>query len=372
MNNHPEWYSIDNVGEVDSPALVVYPERVKANIDAAVAMVEAVAQLRPHIKTCKSPDAVGLMLAAGITKFKCASIAEAEMLGRCGAPDVLLAYQPIGPKVRRFVSVITQFAGTRYSCLADNREAAERMAEVFVLAGLVVPVFIDLNLGMDRTGIPPGTAAVALYASCNGLPGIKAVGLHGYDGHIRDKDFAARKKACDDSFGRVVDLQLQITAAGFPSPLLIMGGSPTFSIHCRRKGIECSPGTFVYWDKGYGDLCPEQPFQPAALVLTRVISQPSIDRVCTDMGHKSIAAENDIARRAYFLNAPALQLVSQSEEHGIVGSPPGDLPGTGDILYVLPFHICPTVALYEEAIAIVDGKVSGSWRNLARDRKITI
>jgi len=144
-----------------------------------------------------------------------------------------------------------------------------------------------------------------------------------------------------------------------------------FSIHCKREEIECSPGTFVYWDKGYSDLCPEQPFLPAALVVTRIISLPTADRITTDLGHKSIAAENEIGRRVYFLNAPNLTAISQSEEHLVLEATIGHQYQPGDVLYGLPLHICPTVALYERAISIEEGNISGEWMTIARDRKIT-
>ena len=366
------WYRIEDIDELDSPALVIYPERVKGNIATAVSMVDDVLRLRPHIKTSKCRETIQLMLAAGIQKFKCATIAEAETLGICAAPDVLLAYQPTGPKLQRFVNVIKKYPLVKYACLTDNVHAAQEMGAVFSSHGLEVPVYIDLNVGMNRTGIAPGNEVTALYNFCNELPGIQPVGLHAYDGHIRDIDFAERTRKCDEVFSVVATLQKDLTLRGFPKPVIVMGGSPTFSVHCRRKEIECSPGTFVYWDKGYSDLCPEQHFLPAALVISRVISLPTATRICTDLGHKSIAAENELARRVYFLNAPGLQPVSQSEEHLVLEAGENHGYSTGDVLYGLPLHVCPTVALYERAITIENGKVSGEWKTVARDRRISL
>ena len=161
-----------------------------------------------------------------------------------------------------------------------------------------------------------------------------------------------------------------VTLAGLPEPVIIAGGSPSFSIHCKRKSIECSPGTFIYWDAGYSDLCPEQKFVPAALVITRVISLPFAGKVCTDLGHKSVAAENDITKRVVFLNAPEVKVVSQSEEHLVFETGTDHRFKPGDILYGLPYHICPSVALYERVITIENGKITGEWMNVARDRRI--
>ena len=361
------WFEIKNIDELDSPALVVFPDRVKHNIQLAIDMIGDVDRLRPHIKTNKSPEVAGLMLKAGITKFKCATIAEAEMLARCYAPDVLLAYQPLGPKLARFVSLIKKYPSTRFSCLTDNIDAAKEQATEFSSGNLIVPVFIDLNVGMNRTGITPGEKAIELAKYCSALKGVALAGLHAYDGHIRDVDFEIKKQKCDEAFASVEKLNGKLKL-----PVIVMGGSPAFSVHCQRKNIECSPGTFVYWDKGYTDLCPEQKFLPAIVLVTRIISLPATNKICTDLGHKSVAAENEITRRVFFLNAEELKPVGQSEEHLVLETKENHSYKVGDIFYGLPYHVCPTVALYEKVFTVEDGKVSGEWKNIARDRKITV
>jgi D-serine deaminase-like pyridoxal phosphate-dependent protein len=361
------WYEIKNINELDSPALVVFPDRIKHNIQLAIDMIGDVDRLRPHIKTNKSPDVARLMLNAGITKFKCATIAEAEMLALCNAPDVLLAYQPLGPKLDRFASLIKKYPATKFSCLTDNIDAANEQASVFTANDLTVPVFIDLNVGMNRTGISPDEKAIELAKHCSTLKGIDLVGLHAYDGHIRDVDFEAKKKKCDEAFTAVEKLNEKLRLS-----TIVMGGSPAFSVHCKRKNIECSPGTFVYWDKGYTDLCPEQKFLPAVVLVTRIISLPSSNKICTDLGHKSVAAENEITRRVFFLNAEGLKPVGQSEEHLVLETNENHSYKVGDIFYGLPYHVCPTVALYERVYTIENGNVTGEWKNIARDRKITV
>ena len=370
--DNANWYQVTDINELDSPALVIYPERVKANIQTAIRMIGNTSRLRPHVKTSKCRETITLMMEAGIEKFKCATIAEAETLGICGAPDVLLAYQPNGPKLQRFVNVIKKYKGTRFSCLTDNLKAANEMGAVFTTNALQVPVYLDINVGMNRTGIIAGDDALQLYVDCTSIKGIQPVGLHAYDGHIRDVDMEARTINCNKSFNRAAGLQKAIVEKGLPKPIIVMGGSPSFSVHCKRVEIECSPGTFIYWDKGYTDCCPEQNFLTAALVITRVISLPSATHICTDLGHKSIAAENELNRRVYFLNAPNLQPVSQSEEHLVLEAGAGHGFSTGDVLYGLPIHVCPTIALYEKAITIEQGRISGEWKTIARDRCITL
>ncbi len=371
--NLPEFdFNIVNIDALDTPVLVVYPDRVKHNIDLAIRMVGDVNRLRPHIKTHKSADVAQMMCAAGITKFKCATIAEAEMLGMVGAKDVLLAYQPIGPKLQRFINVIKKFPNTQYACLIDNWTAAQAQSAAFAAENLDLPVFIDLNLGQNRTGIAADERAAVLYDACKNLTGIHILGLHGYDGHLRSPDLAIRKEECEVAFAKLKFVETEILRGEDDRNLVIVsGGSPSFSIHAQRETVECSPGTFIYWDKGYTDIAPEQAFKCAALLVTRVISLPDATKICLDLGHKSVAAESDITKRVFFLNAPELVPLSQSEEHLVMEAGEGHSYKIGDVLYGLPFHICPTVALFERVITVENNKTSGEWRNIARDRKIT-
>ena len=137
-------------------------------------------------------------------------------------------------------------------------------------------------------------------------------------------------------------------------------------------GIQCSPGTFIYWDTGYASILKEQPFLFAAVVLTRVISKPGPGLICLDLGHKSIASENPLDRRVIFPDAPDLVPVGQSEEHLVMRTEHAERYSVGQLLYGLPYHVCPTVALYDTAWAVRGGNAVNDWHNPARNRSITI
>ena len=313
-----------------------------------------------------------ILLQSGFTQFKCATIAEAEMLAEAQAPDVLLAYQPVGPKAERLSRLVRQFPKTIFSCLVDNIETANQLNDIFKKINHKLPVYIDLNIGMNRTGIKPGPDAQALYKKCQSLNGIIAVGLHAYDGHLRDADLEVRTKKCNEGFTPVIEMQQRLVLEGFREPIVVVGGTTTFPIHAKRKNVVCSPGTFIYWDNGYHDTFKEQPFEFAALVLTRVISKPTDHLICIDLGHKSIASENPLNNRVFFLNASNLTPMSHSEEHMVLKVNGENNYKVGDVLYGVPFHICPTVALYDSAVVIKDHKAVDRWAMLARNRKIKI
>src|SRR5437867_239507 len=204
-----EWYEIENIDTIDSPALVVYKERVQKNIELLKSLKD-VEHLRPHVKTNKIAEVNKMMLDEGITKFKCATIAEAEMLAMINAPDVLLAYQPVGPKVQRLLQLVKTYPSTHFSCLIDNFHTTQNISEAFASNDLVLDVYIDLNVGMNRTGIKPTEQALELFHHCDELKGINIVGLHVYDGHIRDTDITARKQKTDEAFASMVELANQI------------------------------------------------------------------------------------------------------------------------------------------------------------------
>jgi D-threonine aldolase len=363
-----DWYTINNIQEIDTPALFVYKYRVQQNINSAITMVGDVAKLRPHVKTHKSPDVARMMLEAGITKFKCATIAEAEMLGQCDAPDVLLAYQPAGPKIARLLLLIGQYPATRFSCLVDSVDAAQALAAEAESSGLTVHVFLDVNVGMNRTGVSPNNAQ-QLLETCSTLKRLKVVGLHGYDGHINDPNITIRKQRADEAYATLAAIQ---QATAHEHLAIVIGGSPTFPIHASRTDVECSPGTFVFWDWNYSSLFPDQSFFPAALVITRVISVLNERRICLDLGHKSVAAENPLDRRVHFLTANDLTPVAQSEEHLVMETTAPHQYKVGDVLYGMPFHVCPTVALYDTAFVVDEGNVIETWKIVARDRKLLI
>lgn len=156
-----------------------------------------------------------------------------------------------------------------------------------------VPVLVDLEIGMVRTGIQPGEAAAELYSLINALPNLIVDGLHAYDGHIHESDLEQRTQIARAGLETTLRLRDRLLDRGLPVPRFVVGGTPTFPIHAGLgfPGVECSPGTPVLYDNSYLTRFPDLPFTPAALLLTRVVSHPAPGRVCLDLGHKAVAAD---------------------------------------------------------------------------------
>jgi D-serine deaminase-like pyridoxal phosphate-dependent protein len=311
------------------------------------------------------PAVMRLQLEAGITKFKCATLAEAEMAAECGAPDVLLAYQPVGPNVERVARLRGAFPATSFAVLVDCADVLEALSRRFAQNPL--RVFLDVDCGMGRTGIPVGEAGT-LFRLAGQAPGVVVGGLHVYDGHIHQADPAAREQAVREAFGPIDDLVRELRPQ-----TLVCGGSPTFGWHALRESWECSPGTTLVWDAGYAEKFGEMGFVPAAWLLARVISKPRPGRLCLDLGHKAVAAENPLSRRVRLPDWPEAEPLLQSEEHLLIASPRADDTPVGTVVYALPMHICPTVALHAEAVVVRCGEATGErWEIRARNRRIHI
>lgn len=364
--------ALENEAEVPSPSLLIYPDRVEANLRSMIARVGGdPARLRPHIKTHKLPPIVERQVALGITKCKAATIAEAEMAARAGVTSVLLANQMVGPNVPRFLALMRAFPRTQFSTLADDAHVIAHLNRAALAAGARIEVLLDLDVGQHRTGVAPGPQAVELYRQIATASGLRAGGLHVYDGHLQISDLAERTSAADAAFAQVRALQEQLARAGMDVPRIVCGGTPTFPLHARRDGVECSPGTCVLWDASYKTKVPDLVFENAAVLLTRVISRPTADRICLDLGHKAVASEMPHPR-AVFPALPDAKAVGHNEEHLVLETPRASEFPVGTALYALPWHICPTVALHDRVHIVRDRRVVEEWTVTARARKLTI
>ena len=359
-----------NAAEIPSPALLLHWDSVEENLRRMLAMVDAPDRLRPHLKTHKLPQIIARLVQLGVRKAKAATIAEAEMAAGAGATDILLAAPLVGPTVPRFLALMQAFPDVLFSGLADDLDALEALSTASLQSGKQIHVLLDVDIGQHRTGVAPGNAAEALYHLMTALPGIHPAGLHAYDGHLHQSNVAERAAACEEAFATVAVLRNKLEAAGHHVPTVVAGGTPTFPMHARRTGVECSPGTCVLWDAGYAKNLPDLDFLPAATLLTRVISRPTHDRLCLDLGHKSVASEMSHPR-ALFPELPDAQAVMHNEEHLVLETTRAHEFPVGTALIAIPWHVCPTVALHAFVHVVRDQRATEVWPVLARSRKLT-
>jgi D-serine deaminase-like pyridoxal phosphate-dependent protein len=368
-------YVLTDPRDTPSPALLFYKDLIRRNLARALVIAKGPERLRPHVKTHKTREIARMELEACVTKHKCATIAEAEMLANCGVTDVLLAYPLVGPNCARFARLVSAFPGCRFSTTADHVVAVAALSQAMHSAGQTVDVLLDVDVGQNRTGIAPGPEAVAMYQQIAHSPGLRASGLHVYDGHQHQENPAEREAAVRQKLESVLAFRSQLEQKGLPVPRLVLGGTPTFPIYARLQlpGLELSPGTCFLHDHGYGSKFADLAgFTPAALLLTRVISRPLPNRLTLDLGYKAVAGDPPAGKRLVLLDVPDVTPVLHNEEHYVVDTPAADQFPPGSVLYAVPTHICPTVALHKEALVVEQGRVTERWEIVARDRVLSV
>ncbi len=363
------WYQVENISEVNSPSLLIYPDRIEYNIKKMIGIAGNSSRLRPHVKSHKMSEIVKLQMKHGINKFKCATISETEMVASCGAKDILLAMQPVGPNIERFFRLKKEFPGAIISCIADSDSVIEKISALATATKTEVNVWLDINVGMNRTGIAPGNEAIRLCKKIASSSGLVFEGLHVYDGHLHEPDFEKRIKLSNEAFAPVNDMITELKKS-FPGTVkIVAGGTPTFPVHALRKDVELSPGTLLLWDWGYGSKFKDLDFQHAAVLLTRIVSKPAKDMLCLDLGHKAVASEMPHPR-AIFPEINDYSFATHSEEHLVIRTSESGNFNVGDPLYCIPWHICPTVDRHDRVYVVVNNKVTGQWNVEARRREL--
>jgi D-threonine aldolase len=368
-------YKVEDVSSVFSPGLLFFKDHIRRNIARAIELAGSPDQLRPHVKTHKTREIVQLQRAAGITKHKCATIAEAEMLAGCGAEEVLLAYPLVGPNCARMARLVRAFPECQFAVVADHPRAIGALSDAMKAENAQIEVLLDVDTGQHRTGILPGAGGVTLYELFSRLPGLRPGGLHVYDGHAHQTQLADREAAVGEFLEAVIDLRETLSAKRLPVPRIVLGGTPTFPVHAKLKlpEAEYSPGTCFLHDHGYATAYPDiGGFTPAAIMLTRVVSRPTPTRVTLDLGTKAIASDPPAGSRFALLDVPEYRTVLHNEEHAVVETPAADTFEPGDVIYAIPTHICPTCALHRTAYVVEEGRVTDRWEIIARDRLLTI
>lgn len=363
-------YDITDTSGLITPQLVYYKDMMEANVRTAIEMAGGPKRLWPHIKSHKCPAVVKMQMNMGITKFKCATIAEAEMAADCGATDIIVAYPLVGPNIDRFIRLMHKYPTQNIYAIGDDLEQLTLLSSAAAKAGRSALCLLDINMGMDRTGVQLDKAE-QLYLACTALPGLTMKGCHCYDGNNHESDPAARAAFAAKIGPVLAAMRQNIESRGMECGIFVMGGSPSFPAYLPAEGTYLSPGTIFLNDGGYSAAFPDLKFPPAAVVATRVISHPAPGKFTTDLGYKAIAA--DPVLRGRIVGGDDYEPILQNEEHWVFAVHNGaPVPPIGTVLYVIPTHICPTSALYPSIPVVVNGKIADTYEVAARNRKITI
>ena len=368
-----EDYRVAGMDEALTPALVIYPEIVASNLERTLALLEGDgSRWRVHIKTAKLGHTLRMLVERGIRNFKCATTLELLTACECGAEDVLFAYPSMGANARRVQELAVQFPRVRVSVLAENEDQVRQWR------GSRVGVFLDINPGMNRTGVEQNAVdEIVGLAHAIGSAGLKFCGLHYYDGHLGGLAFEERTQVAHRGYDQLLKIVTGIENGGMQVPEVITAGTPSFPAALSYAGFRgqsfahrVSPGTIVYGDAtSLAQLPVEYGYRPAALVVARVVSRPRAGTVTCDAGHKTVSADAGVPT-CVALGHDELTPLAPSEEHlpfSVADGARG--PHVGDVLYLLPRHVCPTVNNFDCALLARDGEIEAVEKVSARGRE---
>ncbi len=366
-------YSISGLERVLTPALAIYADQVDANIAFTLHLLGGDPnRWRPHVKTAKLAPIMRRLVEAGVTNFKCATTLELLIACNSRASDVLVAYPVIGANAARVRQIADEYPHVRVSALVEHPSQAQQWR------GSRLGLFIDINPGMDRTGVPQdrvddliGLARVI----CSS--GLEFRGLHYYDGHLHQADLAERTAAAHAGYDRLLGIVDGLEAAGFRVGEVITGGTPAFPCTLSYAGFRdaafvhrASPGTVVYGDAtSVEQLPPDYNYQPAVIVVSRVVSHPRADVVTCDAGHKTLSVDCGVPN-CVVAGHPEFQPLKPSEEHLPLQIPAGAVvPHAGETLYLVPRHVCPTVNNFDHALLVHNRRIVSVEPVTARGRE---
>jgi D-serine deaminase-like pyridoxal phosphate-dependent protein len=363
-------YRLREPEQIETPAMLVFAPMLEHNIASAVAVCGSTDRLVPHFKTHKSAAILKRTIEAGITSYKVATLKEAEVVADAGARHIILAYPLAHPaKVRRLRSLVERHPGLELRSIASRCEHLELLAAAARACGVSIGVYIDLDTGMHRTGVAPGNEGARFYAATARTAGLRALGVHVFDGHTAFiADVERRRTLVNESFGHISDLWERALRLGLPVEDNIVGNSWSFHLYPRERTLRLSPGTWIYWDHRNAAMT-ELPFRPAALVLGQVIDRNDMqDTVTVDIGAKAVSDDVPVAQRFKLAGHSQAELTAQSEEHGVLKLNGARL-AVGDFVLAVPGHACTTTVKYPSSL-LVDGagEIAGRIVHDARDR----
>ena len=356
-------YVLPNLTNVITPLLAIYGDHVAHNIQTTIALLgNKPARWRPHLKTAKLSYVMRMLVGQGVEAVKCSTTLELLRACEAGFKDILLAYPITGSSCGRVREIAEAFPQIAVSVLVDSEQHLNRWV------GGRVAVFLDIDPGMKRTGVPQENLKQISHLAQQAVSaGVLFRGLHYYDGHLNDADIQTRTEKAHAGYDHLLKIVLLLESQGIPIGEVVTTGTPAFPCALSYTGFagasfihRLSPGTVVYGDQSSRASLPSGfGYRQAALVLSRVVSATESGRFTCDAGHKSVSVDAGVPN-CEINGWVGLIPLKPTEEHLPVSVAPGALaPELGEILYLVPRHICPTVNNFSHALLIREGKIAG-------------
>jgi len=365
------------ISELETPVPVVDLDRLGRNLDRAAAYAtQHGLSLRPHIKTHKSPRIAMEQLTRGAVGLTCATPFEAEVMsGVCR--DLLVAFPPVGSARAGRIAALPD--DVRVTVALDSIESVQMIADAARAADRAICVYVELDLGMHRVGVPVVDDAIAIARAVRAQPPLEFKGIAFYPGHIREavgSPQSAKLESLSKSVGDIIDA---FDRAGLRPDVVSGGSTPTlWNTHEIRGVTEFRPGTYVYNDRTTAEIGACAWDDCAFTVLATVVSTAVPNQAVVDAGSKALGREpmrgTDAAGGfGALFDRPEVVVASMSEEHGILDlSKTAWRPAVGERVRVVPNHVCVVVHLNDVVVGARGNDVETTWPVAARGRGYSI
>ena len=356
-----------------TPALVINRDRVQENLKATLRLLGGDAsRWRPHVKTAKLGYVMRMFTEAGVRQCKCCTTLELRSACAAGMRDVLFAYPVVGGNAARVREIASAYSDVEISVLVENA------SQVAQWQGTAIGIFIDINPGMNRTGLEEGKRGVISEVARSVIAaGLRLRGVHYYDGHLGEGSPAERCTEAHAGYDRLMAIVAELVAQGIDIAEVVTSGTPTFPCAASYERFSnagfthrVSPGTIVYGDATSLNQLPRVlGYQPAAAVMTSVVSHPAPGIFTCDAGHKAVGADAGVPT-CVVLGHPEYEPLCPSEEHLPVRvAKGGRAPAIGELLFLIPRHVCPTVNNFNDAVIVSGGGLAAVESVTARGRE---
>jgi D-serine deaminase-like pyridoxal phosphate-dependent protein len=358
--------------ELPTPALTIDLDILECNLDRMAAYCrEHAIGLRPHTKTHKVPEVARMQVERGAVGLTVAKVGEAEVMAGAGLDDILIAFPIWGEEKLRRIAAIARERNVLLSL--DNEATAEGLSRAASAAGATVGVLVEFDVGMRRCGVEAGPAALELARKIAKMPGLKFRGLMLYPGNIWGME-PDRKQIANQVAERIEMTLEPFRKAGIEVEIVSGGSTPSAFLTERIPGVtEIRPGTYVYNDLNtfYQGACRVE--DCAARVVATVVSTAVPGRAMIDAGSKTLSADalgsGPAKGHGYVVEAPDAPLIKLNEEHGHL-----DITNSthkfhvGEVVTVIPNHVCTCVNMHDEVFLLRKGQVEGSWKVAGRGK----
>lgn len=357
----------DHRDTIDTPALILDLDAFEENLRLMKAATEGRGvRLRPHAKSHKCPKIALKQIAAGAVGICCQKVSEAAAFVEAGVTDILITNQVVGAK--KLARLMDLAENANIGILVDDLSQVDDLHNAAAAREVSLDVYIEVDVGAKRCGVPPGPAVVALAERIVASDALRFAGLHCYQGsaqHLRGPEERAQAIALASHVAR--DAVHALEDRGIPVDIITGAGTGTL-VHERESGVynELQPGSYVFMDRDYADNIlgdRDVAFRHALFILTTVMSRPTDDRAVLDAGLKSMSVDSGMPS---VWQRDDLQYTKASDEHGVLTTPSPEAVSLGDKLLLVPGHCDPTVNLYDHIVCVRGEVVEDIWPITAR------